>query len=83
MTPVRRPEILAPGRAAAETAGNAPVRDGDAGVEVAGEDRTGCEIEGVASGVAGAEGDGEAASTTHIRCDLVATSLATVCASVE
>lgn len=40
-------------------------------------------MEGVASGVAGAEGDGEAASTTHIRWDRVATSFATVCARVE
>jgi hypothetical protein len=40
-------------------------------------------MEGVANGVAGAEGDGEAASTTHMRCERVATSLATVCASVE
>lgn len=35
ITPVRRPEILAPGRAAAETAlGNTPLSDGDAGVEL-------------------------------------------------
>jgi hypothetical protein len=40
-------------------------------------------MDGVASGVAGAEVDGEAASTTHIRWERVATSLATVCASVE
>jgi hypothetical protein len=83
MTPVRRPEIRAPGRAAAETAGKALLRDGDAGVEFTGEERTAWVMEGVASGVAGAEGDGEAASTTHIRWDRVATSLATVCARVE
>lgn len=34
-------------------------------------------------GVAELLGVGEADSTTHIRCDLVATSLATVCARVE
>jgi hypothetical protein len=83
MTPVRRPEIRAPGRAAAETAGKALLRDGDAGVEFTGEERTAWVMEGVANGVTGAEGDGEAASTTHIRWDRVATSLATVCARVE
>jgi hypothetical protein len=83
MTPVSRPDILAPGRAAAETAGKAVWMDGEAGVEFAGEERTAWVIDGVASGVAGAEGDGEAASTTHIRWERVATSLATVCARVE
>lgn len=39
--------------------------------------------DGVASGDAATAGEGGAASTTHIRWDLVATSLATVCASVE
>jgi hypothetical protein len=67
MTPVKRPEILAPGKAAAETAGKALVRDGEPGVELAGEERTAWEMEGVASGVGEAEGDGEAASTTHMR----------------
>jgi hypothetical protein len=38
---------------------------------------------GCSRGVAGALGDGEADSTTHMRWDLVATSLATVCPSVE
>lgn len=57
--------------------------DGEAGVEFTGEERTACVMDGVASGVAGAEVDGEAASTTHIRWERVATSLATVCASVE
>jgi len=66
MTPVRRPEILAPGRAAAETAGKELWSDGDAGVELLGEDRTAWETDGVASGVAGAEGEGDAASTIHI-----------------
>ena len=67
MTPVSRPEILAPGRAAAETAGKTVCMDGEAGVEFAGEDRDAWVTDGVASGVAGAEGDGEAASTTHMR----------------
>ncbi len=67
MTPVKRPEILAPGKAAAETAGKALVRDGEAGLEFAGEDRTAWETEGVANGVAGADVDGDAASTTHMR----------------
>jgi hypothetical protein len=67
MTPVRRPEILAPGKAAAETAGNAVCMVGEAGVEFIGDERTAWVMEGVASGVAGAEGDGEAASTTHMR----------------
>ena len=40
-------------------------------------------IEGVASGVAGVDGLGEADSTTHIRWDLVATSFAIVWARVE
>lgn len=83
MTPVRRPEIRAPGKAAAETAGKALCTVGDAGTEVAGEERTAWVMEGVASGVAGAEVDGEAASTTHMRWERVATNLATVCASVE
>lgn len=38
---------------------------------------------GPKSGVAGALGLGEALSTTHILCDFVATSFATVCARVE
>jgi hypothetical protein len=81
-TPVKRPEIRLPGSAAAETAGKAPARDGDAGVELIGDERTACEIEGVESGVEDDEDDGDA-STTHIRCERVATSLATVCARVE
>jgi hypothetical protein len=67
MTPVKRPEILAPGNAAAETAGKTLVRDGEEGVEFEGEERTAWEIEEVASGVVGADGDGEAASTIHMR----------------
>jgi hypothetical protein len=67
MTPVKRPEIRAPGKEAAETAGKTPDREGDAGFEDAGEEWTAWEIDGVASGVAGAEGEGDADSTTHIR----------------
>lgn len=78
-TPVRRPEMRAPGKAAADT-GNALLREGDAGLELA---RTAWVMDGVASGVAGCEGDGEADSTTHIRWLRVATSLATVWARVE
>jgi len=66
ITPVRRPEMRAPGSADAEM-GNAALRDGDAGVELVLGARTACVIEGVAEGVAGAEGEGEALSTTHIR----------------
>lgn len=83
MTPVSRPDIRAPGKAAADTAGKVFESEGDAGVDEAGDEWKAWEIDGVANGVAGADGDGEADSTTHIRCDLVATSLATVWASVE
>lgn len=38
--------------------------------------------DGVSAGVEGPEDDGDGASTTHIRCERVATSLATVWASV-
>lgn len=62
-----------------DTAGNDGMRAGEAGEEPFGGSRTA----GVAAGVAGAEGDGEAASTTHILCALVATSFAVVCARVE
>lgn len=87
ITPVRRPEIRAPGNAAAETAGNEEERFGDPGVDTAGDERIALDIEeevdieGVTRGVA--ERDGEAASTIHILCERVATSLATVCARVE
>jgi hypothetical protein len=81
-TPVSRPEIREPGSAAAETAGKALDRDGDAGVELTGEERTAWETDGVDRGVDEDEEDGDA-STTHIRCDRVATNFATVWASVE
>jgi hypothetical protein len=45
-------------------------RDGDA--------RTAWPNDGVDKGVAGLEGEGDDDSTTHIRCDLVATNFATV-----
>lgn len=83
-TPVSRPDILAPGKEAAETAGNAP-SDGDVGADVdaIGEWRFAELTEGVASGVAPGDGEGEDDSTIHIRCDLVASSLAIVWPSVE
>jgi hypothetical protein len=83
MTPVKRPEIRAPGRAEAEMAGNVADSAGDAGFDPGCGGTTACVIDGVARGVAGVEGDGDAASTTHILCDLVARSLATVWARVE
>lgn len=78
-TPVSRPEILAPGKAAAETAGNSPASDGEAGVDELGECRVAWLMEGVVPG----DGEGEDDSTTHIRWDLVASNLAIVCPSVE
>ena len=84
ITPVNRPEIRAPGRAAADTAGKADDNAGDTGPDPGcGGDVTGCRIDGVARGVAGVDGDGEAASTTHILCERVARSLATVWAREE
>jgi hypothetical protein len=82
-TPVNRPEILAPGMEAAETAGKDPVSDGEAGVDEFGECRLTWLMDGVANGVAPGDGEGEDDSTTHIRCDLVASSLAIVWPSVE
>lgn len=75
---MRRPDRCDPGRADAETAG----KDGMRG-EAAGLTPRGGATAGAAAGVAGAEGEGDALSTTHIRWLFVATSLATVCASVE
>jgi len=74
--------MRAPGRAAADT-GNALLKEGEAGFDPIGGARTAWLMDGVARGVAGVDGDGEADSTTHIRCALVATSLATVWARVE
>jgi hypothetical protein len=73
MTPLRRPEMRAPAMA---DAGTADEGTGDKGMAWA-------ECEGPRRGVDGADGDGDPESTTHIRCDLVATSFATVCAKVE
>lgn len=82
---MRRPEIPAPGRAAAETAdtGKPPLILGDMGLEPGVGGLPAKVIEGVERGVAGFEGDGDADSTTHIRWERVATSRATVCANVE
>ena len=68
MTPVNRPEIRAPGREDAETAlGKAADNAGDTGADTEWDGaKTACDIEGVARGVAGVDGDGEADSTTHI-----------------
>jgi hypothetical protein len=75
ITPVNRPDKRAPGRDAAGTVPNAdPGRRGDSGAEP----RLGARTVGASSGVAGADGDGDADSTTHMRWDWVATSLATV-----
>ena len=62
MTPMRRPESRAPGFEAAETAGNEPENDGDAGGRV-GDERTACGV----IGVAGVDAAGDWDSTTHIR----------------
>lgn len=80
-TPVRRPDRRAPGMAAAEIAdvGRLEVNDGDGGAEEA----FGTITAEALRGVEGIDGDGDADSTTHIRCDLVATSFATVWARVE
>jgi len=84
ITPVKRPDNPAPGRAAAETVvGNVPLIEGEAGFEFDVVARTAWEREGVARGVTGFDGAGEADSTTQTRCDRVATSLATVWARVE
>jgi len=78
-TPLSFPEMRAPAKA---EAGTATAGTGDGGAWFDG----GAPLTwvwGPISGVAGADGDGDADSTTHIRCDLVATSFATVCARVE
>lgn len=70
MTPVSLPDILAPGRAAAETVGKL----GDAGEVPRWCGRMGR----LPDGVDGADGEGEADSTSHMRCDRVARSFCTV-----
>jgi hypothetical protein len=42
----------------------------------------GTRVDGVSAGVDGPEDEGEGLSTTHMRCERVATSFATVCARV-
>lgn len=84
ITPLRRPDKLAPGIAAAEMAGAGgvvTVAEADAGSGVMGEGGT--RTAGAMAGVGGPEEAGEGASTTHMRWDRVATSLATVWARVE
>lgn len=78
-TPVRRPDRWEPGRAAPGTTLKLALGVGDCGVEaLVGTSTAGC---GVLTEVAG---DGETEpSTTHIRCDRVAISFATVCAKDE
>jgi hypothetical protein len=98
MTLLRRPDKLAPGieeMAEAEMAGAAapvPARWVGA-VELTGTGPAmpgrgvmgdgGTPTEGVRAGVEWPDEAGEGASTTHMRCERVATSLATVCARVE
>lgn len=81
ITPLSLPEMRAPGIA---DAGTAEAVAGEGGAALAGIGG-GPLIDpwGGIKGVAGAEGEGDADSTTHIRCDRVATSLATVWARVE
>lgn len=86
MTPLSLPDMDAPAMAdagtdVARTAGDG-TGDGGAPWWAAGTEppEKPC---GASNGVAGVDGDGEADSTTHMRWDLVATNLATVCASVE
>ena len=81
-TPLNLPDMRAPIIAEAGTAGDswgeagAPLL-GAAGGAVPGK------LPGPVNGVAGPDGEGDADSTTHMRWDLVATSFATVWASVE
>ena len=80
MTPLSFPDSLAPAIADAGTAGAAAGDGGAPPAAAVGAPGNDC---GPANGVAGADGDGEGDSTTHMRCERVATSLATVCARVE
>ena len=79
MTPLRRPDIRAPIMADAGTAG-AFCGEGGATLALAGAVGGGPpgKLPGPVKGVAGPVGEGDADSTTHMRWDLVATSLATV-----
>lgn len=60
ITPLSRPEMRAPAMA---EAGTLACATGDCGAALAG----GTAVAGPSSGVAGAEGEGEADSTTHMR----------------
>jgi len=96
MTPLSLPDRLAPVIAEADIAGATapdPARcvgaveltavgpeEIIAGRGVIGEGGT--RTDGVSAGVPGPEDAGDGESTTHMRCDRVATNLATVCASV-
>jgi hypothetical protein len=93
ITPLSLPLKVAPDIADAEIAGAAVLscligvvvvalmKDAELGRGVIGEGGT--RIAGVAAGVGGPEDAGDGVSTTHMRWERVATSLATVCASVE
>lgn len=65
-TPLKRPERLAPGRAEAGTLCWACWGSGEGGAEPGPGTRTE-PPDGARSGVAGAEGEGDADSTTHMR----------------
>jgi hypothetical protein len=94
MTPLIRPDKLAPVMADAEMAGTtAPVPRWVGAVEFTGMGPDcvcgrgvigdgGTRVAGVSAGVDGPEDDGDGLSTTHMRCERVATSFATVWASV-
>jgi hypothetical protein len=93
ITPLNLPLKVAPDIADADMAGAAVLscligvvvvalmNDAELGRGVIGEGGT--RIAGVAAGVGGPEDAGDGVSTTHIRWERVATSLATVCARVE
>ena len=61
--------MRAPGSAEAETAdtGKTPASDGEAGCDPKVGANVAWVVDGVARGVAGADGEGDADSTTHIR----------------
>lgn len=92
MTPLSRPDKLAPGMAEADMAGAVALeRIGGVGVTVGvwcvvgsgAMGDGGTRTAGVAAGVGGPEEAGDGVSTTHILCERVATSFATVWARVE
>jgi len=76
MTPVKRPEMGVCCKDEAVTAGKEAPIAGDATGELGSMGTA-----GVVSGVEGVEDEGEAASTIHSRCALVATTFATTCES--